>query len=406
MLTRDLAIAEYDFATGTVRPDRLTTGRHRHYAALADRMLAVYRTGIGRTRNELHRDVHGLFASEPECPQRRIDAFCKLLDETGVFSRDKAGRAAALRREVFQRAARLHPLVSRADRLFEHTEAAARLAIAGEIGRSWGEIESELFADVIDFQRLEQFHGYPDGRALLSRYNVAQIQAALYDAVSMTVWAGRDFKTVLRQAKLAGLMHDVRRQADGRYVMRFSGPASVLRETRRYGTAMARFLPSLLACRDWRMHAILETRRRGWTLSLDLSPADGLTSHLSAPLEFDSTVEEAFARKWGSAPRDGWTLIREGDVLTVGQKVFVPDFTLQHEDGRRILLEIVGFWTADYLEQKVATLRLFADRPILLAVAASVSQKLPAPPPGAIIYKTALRIKDVLARLQETPPPP
>ncbi len=45
-------------------------------------------------------------------------------------------------------------------------------------------------------------------------------------------------------------------------------------------------------------------------MSLDLSSADGLSSHLPAPAAFDSRVEEAFAEKWGSEPRDGWRLVR------------------------------------------------------------------------------------------------
>ena len=111
----------------------------------------------------------------------------------------------------------------------------------------------------------------------------------------------------------------------------FDGPASVLRETRRYGVAMAKFLPALLACRGWRAHAVIQTPRAGWHVALDLSPADGLHTHLPAPEEFDSDVESEFARKWGSEPRDGWTLSRESDILHLGQKVFLPDFTFQHE---------------------------------------------------------------------------
>jgi len=29
--------------------------------------------------------------------------------------------------------------------------------------------------------------------------------------------------------------------------------------------------------------------------------------------------------------------------------VFVPDFTFRHEDGTQACLEIVGFWTPEYL---------------------------------------------------------
>ena len=247
MLTRELAIAEYD--AGRIIPDRLTRKAHGHYAAHAERMLEVYRDGVGRTRRQLHQAVKAVFADEEDCPGRRIDAFCKLLDDAGKYRRDKGGKAATLRRDVFHRAATLHPLVRKVDRLFEHAEAKVKAQIAAELDRPWREIDDELFADVFEFQRLEEFGGYPDGPALLARYNVAQVQAALFGAESMTVDATDDFKTILRYAKLARMMHTITRTGPGRYRMRFDGPASVLRSTRRYGAAMARFLPSLIACR-------------------------------------------------------------------------------------------------------------------------------------------------------------
>ena len=45
---------------------------------------------------------------------------------------------------------------------------------------------------------------------------------------------------------------------------------------------------------------------------------------------------------------------------TLGKKVTMifPDFALRHRgDGRRWLLEIVGFWTREYVERKLARLR-------------------------------------------------
>lgn len=402
MLTRELAIAEYD--RGRVRPDRLMRQSHGQYGTFAERMLQVYRTGRGRTRQELHRDVHNIFAGETDCPTRRIDAFCKLLDDKSTFAEDR-GNAAALRRTVFRAAAAMHPLVRSADRLFELDEATAKARIAAQLGRSWAEIDRELFADILDFHRLESFEGYADGAALLARYNVAQVQVALFDAVSMTVWASTDFKTILRYAKLARVMHTIRRMGPGKYEIRFDGPASVLRETRRYGALLARFLPALIACRGWRMHAVLKTRRSSWNVGLDLSPADRLNSHLPLPEEFDSEVESAFALKWGDEPRDGWKLDREGEVLHQGQKVFVPDFAFRHDDGRTVLLEIVGFWTPDYLQNKLQTLRTFEHQRILLAVVESVSKRWPADelPATVIRYKSALRVKDVLERLNEWP---
>jgi predicted nuclease of restriction endonuclease-like RecB superfamily len=401
MLTREHAIAEFDFQRSRILPDRLTQKSHAAYLGYAERMLRVYRLGVGRTRRELHRAVENVLAGEEDCPARRIAAFAKLLDDAGAFEKDARGRAAKLRREVFHLAAAKHPLVRRVDRLFDHAEADVKAGIARQLGRPWAEIEAELFADVIDYHRLARFDGYADGRALLARYNVAQVQVALYGAVSMTVWATGDFKTILRYAKLAGLLHTIQAGGPGRYAIRLDGPASVLRHTRRYGVAMARFLPAVIACRGWRLHAVIRTRRSGWEAALDLSDRDGLTSHLPGPEAFDSRVEQSFAEKWGDEPRDGWRLERESEILHRGQKVFVPDFTFRHDDGRRVLMEIVGFWTPDYLRAKFETLGTFADVPILLAVAQPAQEALPELPPGAIPYKTALKVKDVLERLAE-----
>jgi predicted nuclease of restriction endonuclease-like RecB superfamily len=397
MLTRELAIADYE--NGRVWPDRLTRQRHGHYTAYAERMLWIYRTGRGRTRRELHRAVSALFAAESDCPIRRIEAFCKLLDDVSTYSRGGRGAAAALRREVFHRAAAFHPLVRQADRLFGHAETAAKAAIAAQLGRPWADIDRELFADIMECHCLEDFPGFPSGEALLARYNVAQVQAALFRAVEMIVWASDDFKTILRYAKLARLMHTIRRQADGQYVIRFDGPASVLRATRRYGVALARFLPALIACQGWRLHAVLQTHRPGWLVSFDLSAADRLNSHLPSPQEYDSEVEEAFARRWGEQ-REGWGLQREAEILHHGQKVFVPDFVFRHEDGRTMLLEIVGFWTPEYLRAKFQTLSEFREHPILLALAKPAQRQLTDLPPGVILFKSALQPQAVLDQLR------
>lgn len=402
MLTREHAIAAYK--CGRVLPDRLDRQRHAQYCEYAEQMLAVYRRGLGRTRRELHFHVHEVFSGEAECPLRRIAAFCKLLDETSVYDCDRRGEAAELRRQVFRRAAPAHPLVGSADRLFAKDERQVKTEIAAATGMTWEEIDGRLFADIVECQRLRRFTGYANGAALLARYNVAQVQAALFDALEMTVWARDDFKTILRYAKLARLLHTIRRDGAEGYVIRLDGPASLLRETHRYGAAMARFLPALIACRGWRMHALLR-RRGGWVNRLELSPADGLTSHLPGPDEFDSSIEQAFAEKWGGEPREGWTLVREGEILHREQRVFVPDFVLWHDSGRRVLLEIVGFWTPEYLEAKLKTLRLFRDERILIALAAnrrheSFAADFAAAAAGVIRFKSSLSVKAVLELLR------
>jgi hypothetical protein len=319
------------------------------------------------------------------------------LDDVSEYHSDPAA-AAALRLEVFSRAASRHPLVSERSRLFDATEAEVKQEIAAALGRPWAQIASELYADVMAEHRLVSFAGYPDARALLSRYNVAQIQACLYRAQRAVIHARADLKTILRHAKLARLLHTIERQGPSQYRIELDGPASILTASRRYGVSFARFLTALLACRDWRLTAHLETPW-GQPARLELAYADGLRSHLPPPEEFDSSVEEGFAEKFG-ATRDGWSLSRESEILHQGQTVFVPDFVLRHQDGTEVFFEIVGFWTPQYLAHKRATLRQFAGHKLLVAVAESSVREGATIPEGFLTYKTALKLGPVLAALE------
>ncbi|MEO8498073.1 MAG: DUF790 family protein, partial [Planctomycetota bacterium] len=347
MLTREESIVVYDDASGCAVPDRLSRKTHEHYLLYAQRLLGIYQQGIGLTRRELHRAVENTLASLDDCPQRRVAAFQKLLDDVSEYHTDRGRTAARLRQKVFTAAAKYHPLVSRVEGIFCNLEASIKQQIATELNLAWEQIDAELFADVIEFQRLKRFEGYATPQALLARYNVAQTQTALYRAEQMTVWSRTDHKMILRYAKLARLMHSIRREPDGTYCFRFDGPASVLRQSTRYGVAMARFLPGLLSCRDWT--AVVKIRSRfGKRYRLELTSEDGLNADVAPAADFDSDLEADFVAAWGKADCDGWQLERETEVLHHGQTVFMPDFTLVSADGRRVLLEIIGYWTPEY----------------------------------------------------------
>ena len=399
MLTSDHSIQHFDFVNQLVKPDRLIRRSHAHYVELSRRLIQVYQDGVGEPRKALHNRVERILQPIEDCPTRRIAAFCKLLDDQSVFRKDKAGAAANLRTRVFTMAAKRHPLVQKRDQLFDHGESQVKAEIAAEIGRPWHEIERLLFSDVIEFHPLVTPPLDLQPVDFLSLYNVAQTQAALYGAVSMTVWAKQDFKIILRYAKLARLMHSIRRR-DDMYVFRFSGPASVVRDTRRYGVNFARFLPGLLAADDWRMQSTImgPMKRR---FALQLSSDDGLSSKIDeAP--FDSRIEETFFDQWHQRERHGWTLSRESTVLHQGQTVFMPDFTLRHPRHGEVLLEIVGFWTPEYLRDKAATLERFRHSgQILLAIAESVSESVPELGIQRMTYKTKLLPKAVLAALSQ-----
>ena len=91
---------------------------------------------------------------------------------------------------------------------------------------------------------------------------------------------------------------------------------------------------------------------------------------------------------------------RAGGILQRKQTAFVPDFVFQHDDGRKVFLEIIGFWTPEYLRAKVEKLKIFEDEHIILAVAKSVKENLPLMAQKVISYKSALKLNDVLAALK------
>ncbi len=73
---------------------------------------------------------------------------------------------------------------------------------------------------------------------------------------------------------------------------------------------------------------------------------------------FDSLLEQRFAKDFRRVAPD-WDVIREPRPITSQSSIIFPDFELvhRHEPSRRLLLEIVGFWTPKYLEEKLERLR-------------------------------------------------
>jgi uncharacterized protein len=83
---------------------------------------------------------------------------------------------------------------------------------------------------------------------------------------------------------------------------------------------------------------------------------------------------------------------------------FVPDFVFRRADGTEVFMEIVGFWTPEYLEGKRETLRRFRNHTILLAVAHRSVRKDAAIPPEVIVYKSVLKVEPVLEALRRASP--
>jgi uncharacterized protein len=205
-----------------------------------------------------------------------------------------------------------------------------------------------------------------DGRTLLDRYNTNLARGVLLDATSLTLRARGGWRATFRAVKLARLMYTLER--DGRtrrsYRLTLTGPAAAfLARPQRYGARFARVLPTLTRAPGWRIEAEIVRGERRLTYALDAATLP-IPRRRGRP-RYDSSFEHAlateFAAKLGTV-RTGWTLTREDSPVAAGETLFLPDFTARHRDGREALIEIVGFWTPEYLEEKLRKLRLGGDQ--------------------------------------------
>ena len=76
-----------------------------------------------------------------------------------------------------------------------------------------------------------------------------------------------------------------------------------------------------------------------------------------AEVGFDSAIEKEFYQLGFK----GWTVQREPTVLKAGQYAFIPDFSLER-NGTRIYVEIIGFWTPEYLKHKIQKLNQLDEK--------------------------------------------
>lgn len=386
MLTAAHRVYHWDSRTRSISSDRL---EDEALAAL-EPALAVYRERLGQTRgqvrNAARRALEGL---RPD----RVEPTVKLLDDTATYERPGA-RSAERRVEIFEAAAARHPLLDAADGL-------ALLASAlTPAPASHAESLERLYGDYPEFHRLGAFPADYTAETLRADYDLAQAQALLYAATEVTVEAGRDFKHILRYARLARLLHRVERAGPDAYRFVLDGPSSVLRRTRAYGVDFARFLAALVRLSDWQLTAQIELRK-GWRpLTFTLGAADGLGARATPPAEFDSDLEAAIARKFGRE-RAGWRLVREGAVLSLGRgRLLVPDFVFRHIDGTEVALEIVGYWTPEYLADKLRRLAAVRSVNLVVAVPRPLAVRAGRLPAVVLPFKRRLLLRDLLPRLE------
>ena len=399
MLTLDLL--RYRIKEDEVCP-RYVNPQSRKYRAIAKDLIEIYTAHLNKTKGALASALADYEAADTNYLITR--GLAKLLEDRSEFTVQSPVEPEVLREQIFAYASKHHPVVTKGDRLHRHTHPKVLAKIADEFNVSADGVMEGMYADLEENRRLTGFEP-PTAEWLLDRYNVALAQAMLYRASEMTIRIYRNiptkYKLVFQFIKFFKLMHVVDgNNADG-YQIILDGPASMFRLSQKYGIQMALFLPALLHCDRWWLDATI-VMNKNEHLRFNLTDEFGLQSHYRDPGEFDSELERHFATQFDKIETE-WTLERETDIINLKDTVMIPDFAFSHPDGRRALMEIVGFWTPDYLQKKLWKLKRAAMPNMIAAVSDQLNcstEDFRDITGEVIFFKTRIKPKDVLEKVE------
>jgi predicted nuclease of restriction endonuclease-like RecB superfamily len=384
-----------------------------HYLTIAGELVALFQRQVGQSRGALHEALRDYEGDSLDYPVMRGLAAVLQAHCTFGSSDDLPVNPADLRAALFRQGpvTRKQDLFSQATREQVLAETSARFDLSVE------QAEAALFADLAEEQMLLD-PGAPIAPGdLIARYNVELARGLLYWAREVRLQVHDNYKDLFKYIKLFKLMHTIRPLGNASppagYHVTLHGPISpFVKSTIRYGLQFAKFLPALLLCQRWHMEAdVLPPRSPGQQrgpLRYTLDDQTPLRTHFKLSGPFDSQLEADFAAefeaKYGGARRQ-WELAREDELILVGDTVMIPDFSFTHRrDGRRALLEIVGFWHPNYLRRKLEKVRQAGRRDLILLVykSANVAEgAFEAASPGEVL--TFVRkpvLKDVLEAVE------
>jgi len=342
-------------------------------------LLEEHARFIGRPRRELEARLRQPLPGET--PPRKLELATQVLDRIQHSRPTAAVPPRQARALVFIEAARMP---------------ASRETVLGKVANSLGvtaaDLNDALFAD-LPGERLVGAPSSPLSAAELAlRSNLALVQALLFRATAVTVEIEGNTRLLVRHAKWRGLICTIaERSGTTAATLEISGPFALFRNTRLYGRALGELVPLLAWCPRFRLRAACDFEGR--RLALQLGTGDPIFP-AAAPRQYDSQLEERFARDFRRrAPH--WDVLREPEPIAADNDTLIfPDFALQHRSDptRRWLLEIVGFWTPDYLARKLEQYRKARIANLVLCIDERRNCADADLPPGALVVRFRRRL--------------
>lgn len=301
------------------------------------------------------------------------------------------------RRTVFAEAQRVR------DRGGGWDREAVLAAAASDLETSPGSLERCLLADLPRERILDLPSTIPEPHQLALRANLALAQGFLQRSSRVSLVLEGNARAIVRQVKLRRLLCTIRLGTVGRPMLEISGPYALFRRTLLYGRALASLVPVLRACGRFELSA--EADLRGRLLRVALRSGDPIFPEAPLSRRYDSKLEERFALDFQRLATD-YDLVREPEPVRSGDHLIFPDFAVYHRrnPARRMLIEIVGFWTPRYLRDKLARLRVAGCSDMILCIDDSLNCAEEALPDArhVIRFKRRIDAEVVFAIVEKT----
>ena len=330
---------------------------------------------------------------ETEYDYKLVRGLFALLERRSIFRRLTSSTTVdpvIIRQKLFEESSKQGLALSNAKR-----QDIIRL-IANQMHLSSGEVETMMWSDIDDNLVLTQFDSI-NPKDLILWYNLSLAQTLLFKCTRLEFYVkgGLYWKQVLRNVKRYGLMYNLECSSDcegddndhdydnNSVKCILEGPLSLFKMTDRYGTSMAKLLPSIIATPTWRISgSILRKTNDGQKIYQFELSSENTKEFLRSIYDtinqnddydavngkqdyiYDSSIEAIFAKRFhqhfNKKSKFEWKISREPDPLIADGKAMIPDFLFERF-GRKVYLEIVGFWTKEYLERKTAKLKALFD---------------------------------------------
>ncbi|UCG36856.1 MAG: DUF790 family protein [Candidatus Bathyarchaeota archaeon] len=365
---------------------------------LAEKLMKLFQDHVGKRKGELLDEIAAFEIAGFD--YRLVRGLSMILQRLCSFEQESAVDPQHARRAIFEEASKSGLVAT------DEVRVEILKRVAKQIDVSLDHLTQSFYADLDEELVLRDFEAVSVAE-LLKRYNLSLTQTLLFKATFINVEVSDRWKEILRQIKFRGLMYSAETR-DGTFHITVEGPLSMFKLTRRYGTSIAKILPTIVQSNRWMIFGNVvrggEFGKRVYKIRLTsaqvgerIRPAAVLEN--MSDIRFDSSVEERFFRDF-QALHSGWRITREPSPLIAGRHVLIPDFSFE-KAGIKVYIEIVGFWTREYLERKLKKLQLIKGIDMLVVADEKLAcDKLRRLKGRVIFYKNKVPLRPILNYLK------